>query len=231
MTSARLVSFVALVSFTALAGCAVEQADRSEPEPSAQAAANALGTTVREVSWSSGKTSDLSAWLTFDCSTYGSSYFLRTLEVFKEPSTNLDNFIARMEGQCAQVTTSGTTSTGDAVIFTENHRGTGERMDTFAKWLGYSSPTGFYNVMPEGVDLILNTGNDYVKNLRWGYYAWSNYAGTYSYAFSEDGYNGFDDKYASLMCEEGWIVTGVKLRHDTKNGKIRNFKVLCRQRS
>lgn len=226
MKSVSVLGLVLAVSSSVLGGCVVEQAERPEPEQAAATSEKALGTVVREKGWSSGKTSDLSAWKVFDCSSYGPDYFLRALEVFKEPSSNLDNFIARMDGQCAVGPVTGATSTGDTVIFTADHRDDSARMDSFHKWLNYSSPTGYWDTPAEGIRLVVNK-NEYVKNLRFEYRNWSAYAGTYSYAFDESAYGGSAE---TLMCDEGWIVTGVKLRYDTTKGKIRDFKVMCRSK-
>jgi hypothetical protein len=82
-----------------------------------------LGTSEEKVSWTSGQDDDLSQWKTVDChGEFGERFALVGLIGHKEPSLNLDSFIARLKAICANL---DRTSTHTKQVFTsKDHRET-----------------------------------------------------------------------------------------------------------
>lgn len=203
-----------------------------------------LGSKETRVSWSSGKDDDLSQWKTVDCyAEFGARFALTGLVGHKEPPLNLDAFIAKLTAQCTDL---DRTSTRTATVFTsKNHRDTAYELDS-RNWQGFKefvcSPT--YTDGPMSVtgligemDLGTNPGNDYVQNFRFFLRCsrvWSDDLVTWQVAGDSNQMIG-DSNYAMfhrkrLSCPgEDHVVTGVQLRFEVGKGKIRDFRLLCRQ--
>jgi hypothetical protein len=200
-------------------------------------------TVVATKSWSSGKTSSLSGWKSIDCSTWSSQGVLRDLRAYKEPSGNADNFIARLDARCAEHTYSCANcpspveiQSSYTTLYSGNYRtGSFSLSSTSAVSYGWESTVFF----PAGLALRLNSGKDYVKSLSFhaiagradwiesnnGYWlANLDYSGTSSIIpeYSDSG------SFADLDCGNGRVATGLKLRYDVTNGKIRDLQVQCR---
>src|SRR6476619_5431769 len=55
-----------------------------------------FGNTPTTAAWTSHKTDDLSSWKSVDCMSFGPDFLVSGLIGYKEPWSNLDNFIARL---------------------------------------------------------------------------------------------------------------------------------------
>lgn len=204
-----------------------------------------LGTADYISGWSSGNTTSLSAWKTVNCaSAYGTQFLLTALTGYKEPAGNLDNFIARLEATCTEFAQTSETS---ATVFTTSHRSTAYTLDAF-DWQGHSDLLcpAYYYAGPMGqtgvigaMEIGLNPGNDYVQNFRFfprcarlnadDTISWSTpiYGVTNQMiddAFAYDMFN-----RAKVSCPgDNYVATGIQLRYDTRNGKIRDLRLVCR---
>jgi hypothetical protein len=189
-----------------------------------------------EVDWDSGKTGHLSDWKQVTCAaTYGSSYLLTGLKAYQEPKSNLDNFIARLEAECTRyATTNGFTaqvSGGTAQhldrVFTEDHRtpGTLTHINNAAD-------------LPVGIGYRVNAGDDYIKNvsIRIGdpfaaepdnvtVFEWPSTATPWANDYDDAGINNY---VKNLHCPNVHVLTGIGVRHATRNGKIRRLRIFCR---
>lgn len=189
-----------------------------------------LGSSKVGVEWNSGKTTSLSSWQTLRCVTdHGPGFLLTGLRAFREPASNWDNFTARLRGSCSRyVNDNGDfIQTGERVtedIFAGNHRSPGET-------------TSITNADDYASGMLIETapGDGYVKTLR-----------LFTVSEQADGTLGdYDDPDSTpgvpeinvfpiigplhwLECPDQHVVSGLKLKYDTRNGKIRRLRLLCR---
>ena len=230
------------------AGCGIELDD--EPVDSLEQQATTpsywqtfTGITPLTVAWSSGATSNLSAWKTLDCGAkYGVRYFLDGVTVYREQSSNLDEFIARMDVMCRNYTFSdfGTGPSGGvklASVYGLKYRTPSYSESVRNASIIPSDNSGDYcaqsatssGPFPMGMKLAIDSGGNYVKNvgLHFGCYDTSR-----GYLFLHDGdmdltIPNYSGNTVHLDCSPGYVSTGVAVRYDTGNGKIRDIKVLC----
>ncbi|HXU83179.1 MAG TPA: hypothetical protein VN914_17410 [Polyangia bacterium] len=177
--------------------------------------------------WDSGDTSSLSGWEKVTCTvTYGDNYLLRELEAFKEPSSNADNFVARLRATCSEyedvlgnyVTDlgGGTAST----VFSGNYRTPGATVEV----------SEAFGTLPVGVSLVVNP-NSYVKDvkMRWV----EDPSGGSNWDFNNvhvtAGATGYSGDPVALTCPDAYVITGVGVRYSTNTGKIRQFRIYCRE--
>ncbi|HRC57900.1 MAG TPA: hypothetical protein PKU97_18360 [Kofleriaceae bacterium] len=196
-----------------------------------------LGATSLEFGWNSGKTANLSNWRELTCySTYGERYLLTSLQVWREPSGNLDNFIARLKARCTEyVPYDGDALEQDDSTEVTNLLYEGE----------YRSDNGTTRVSVDrqfagGLLLNLNpVGHDYVRDVMLSRLHKSSVGNFLEEAPWGDQIHmalgnagaiipGSAQNYAYLGCPEQFVVTGLALRYDQSNGKIRNIKIYCR---
>ena len=200
-----------------------------------------LGSAETSVSWSSGKDNDLSEWKTVDCvSEYGPRFLLTGLIGFREPSSNLDNFVARLKATCTELDGK---STHTASVFTSaNHRDTAYELDAL-DWRARSEfiCPGYFDAGPKGmigtVTIGTNRGNDHVKNVRFflrcarlfgdSFISWTTVGDT-NQMIGERGYEMFDRVQLSCPSDDR-VVTGIQLRFELGRGKIRDLRLFCRQ--
>jgi len=89
-----------------------------------------LGSEDSMRSWSSGKSKDLSEWKIVSCpSKYGDRFLLTGLTGFKEPWSNLDNFIAGLKATCTEFERKSQHT--DAVFTSKGRRDTAYELDAF----------------------------------------------------------------------------------------------------
>lgn len=215
-----------------LAGCAVDatddevEIDFDAEEPTLDPESWTIATVASSPEWDSGETNNLSAWLYVKCNVeYGNDYMLTGLNVWKENTGNLDNFIGKMSGVCSEYNMSSNTLPQTGVtatknIFTSTHYRSG--------LLGIDVPTS--NAYPIGVELEVNAADGYAKDIRI-VYAHKTVAGTAitssapSYTAWATGYTGSNEL---LKCGDQEVMTGLQLKYDTDKGKIRRLEVFCR---
>ncbi|WP_437902041.1 hypothetical protein WME95_25585 [Sorangium sp. So ce327] len=209
------------------AGCAVEAAD---PELMEDAPSLSETWTVSNAAdnerWDSGLNANLSAWEYIHCHIdNGAGFMLTDLSAFQEPLTEPDEFIARMSGVCREFD-----------LLLPNLPRTGAiDAETIFSWpggfrtgaLSTAIPVANY---PTGLRLKVDGANTYVKDVRINY-APRNAANTAldlaasshtSYAIGYAGNN------VTLNCPAQQVLTGLDLRYDTVEGKIRVLEIHCR---
>jgi hypothetical protein len=203
-----------------------------------------LGTSTSTDTWSAHKNDDLSEWKSVDCvEKFGSDFLLTGLTGYKEPWSNLDNFIAKLEATCTQF---DRTATHTVPVFTsKNHRDDAYVLDAF-NWQAHQDLMcpAYYYVGPVGqtgmigrMALGTNPGGDYVQNFRFfprcarmnadHTITWQT-VGDSNQMINDRGYEMFDRVSVSCPAED-YVVTGIELRFEIGKGKIRDLRVLCRQ--
>ncbi|TNF26572.1 MAG: hypothetical protein EP329_21050 [Deltaproteobacteria bacterium] len=226
-----------LVCLEGVAGATPAPGDAAPPGPTAGGSYWVVGDDVKTREWNSGKTDRLSGWRSLNCTTYGQQYLLSKLKVWREPQSNLDNFIARMEGECTRYRYTCENCVPDPKVessrlFEGEHRGPGYEPGTMA--LQYCDTKRHIR----SIWLTLDASNDYVKNIAFTYTCrtkedWGTVntrsSNPGSDAIPGDAYAKNADHYKELACPEGWVVSAVELRYDTGKSKIRRFKVQCRE--
>jgi hypothetical protein len=203
-----------------------------------------LGSSEETVSWTSGFDKDLSQWKTVDChAEFGERFALTGLIGYKEPSLNLDSFIARLRATCMDL--DRTSTRAEQVFTSKNHRDTPYELDSL-DWQGHKefvcsgdftdgpmNTTGLVGEMEIGT----NPGNDYVQNFRfflrcprvWSedYVTWQS-VGHSNQMIDDSNYTMFDRKRLSCPADD-YVVTGIQLRFEVGKGKIRDLRLLCRK--
>lgn len=196
---------------------------------------------VATPTWSSGSTKNLSAWKILDCTTkLGGQATLRDLRLYREPSSNLDNFVARLDGRCAELTYAcencPSVEVGTyATLYSGNYRPGATLLSA------QNAHPSEHNVdagpFPSGLSLRLDLFAGYVKDLKlfatWGnayepygtYTLVNYYGGATGWAW---GLDGTMDAPTDLRCGYGQVLTGLRLRYDVTNGKIRDVRLQCR---
>jgi hypothetical protein len=177
--------------------------------------------------WDSGNTSNLSGWEQVTCTvTYGDNYLLRELEAFKEPSLNADDFVARLRATCDEYSDSAGDYTtylgGDSVatVFSGNYRTPGTTV----------SVSEAFGNLPAGVSLVVNA-NDYVKDVKMRYVQDPSGGSNWDYnnVHVTAGATGYSGTAVALTCPDSYVLTGVGVRYSTNTGKIRQFRIYCRE--
>ncbi|WP_437312701.1 hypothetical protein [Sorangium sp. So ce385] len=175
--------------------------------------------------WSSGLNANLSAWKHIHCyEDHGDGYMLTGINVHQEAIADPDEFVARMTGECREFDLT------DPAL---------PRTGGFATSNIFEAPlfrTGVFQLdvvndnYPIGLDLKVDGDNDYVKDVRIVYAPlnWNATAlalGSYSVTSWAFGYAG---SKVSLSCPAQSVMTGLALRFDEVEGKIRTLKIHCR---
>ena len=187
-------------------------------------------TTLDSKSWDGGSDSHLTGWYSVGCiDDYGDDYILGGLKVFKEPSGNLDNFVARLDATCRQYEDfdgvyEPTSVEKSAQIFSGNHRTPGQSITV---------PDGdFYAA---GMNFFVNNFDGYVKDIQLLYVGKlpdSNALGgvtwTYDVMYESDYALGYNGTEIHRQCPDQEVITSVSVRYSTNNGKIRQIKFGCR---
>ncbi|MFT3774420.1 MAG: hypothetical protein QM820_54365 [Minicystis sp.] len=228
MNPGKLVCASILVTLGLFApGCAVDTGDAAVSIDEENVAESAAALSVDHVSpvdnvevWDSGNTNSLSAWMSINCATTyrggNDNYMLTDLTAFQEPTTNFDNFIGKMDGSCTDHTTSG------------NETGTVETDNIFTgSWrAGGSTVSSATNHVPIGVKLRVygGIGPSYVKDIAIGHTLPTFGAATTWSSFAL-GYSGDE---VTATCDPGKVMTGLRLKYNTDNGKIQHVQIFCR---
>jgi hypothetical protein len=83
---------------------------------------------------------------------------------------------------------------------------------------------------PTAVSLKVNALDGYVKDMRLGWDTINATGTAITHAPTYTGWaTGYSGTLVNLQCADQEVVTGVQLRYDTTNGKIRRLNVFCRQ--
>ena len=192
------------------------------------------GTRVQTVEWDSGHTNNLSSWKKATCTaSYGPNYLLTRVRAWREPSANLDNFIAKLTARC----TDYQVQDGVHLKQTDNYDWVAVYDGSYRDTSGYTSKLGDFNY-PFGVRISTNPGLAYVKDIRLlfggtggvqpNFYLQS-YANPQVSLWALD--NGAHNTTHDLLCPDQNVMTGLALKYSTQNGKIRRLKIYCRQMS
>lgn len=185
-------------------------------------------TDLRTQTWLTKEDESLSSWQDVKCwELHGNGVVLNGIDVYQEPGSNLDNFIARLRAHCVFIVFSsnfGLDSQGNAIkhlVFSGNYR-EGER--TTGVWTGDHMPIGFRIRSDPAVD--------YVKALSmYGVLPQANgMLGSYSDPFEsqEEWYAYRTGPRDALKCPDQMVMIGMGVRYDTRKGKIRQLRIHCR---
>ncbi|MCA9671641.1 MAG: hypothetical protein KC503_38850 [Myxococcales bacterium] len=184
-----------------------------------------------EREWSSGKTTSLSPWQTRDCySDLGSLYMPAEVKGWRERSGNADNFTARMTVRCSEYKQSygylrRTTTVDWATLYSGAYRSTS----------GSTSLSGSAD-LPIGFRFNRNSGNGYVKDFELVYGTMIMVPGPLAYVtgYADQSGSGWALNFGSastehtLICPDQHVMSKLAVRYDTRNGKVRRFKIGCR---
>lgn len=199
-----------------------------------------VGDRIVTRTWDSGKNDHLSAWMKLDCSTkLGRQFLLEKVIAFREPAANADNFVAKLRGVCTEfeyTARNGRKSDSKTVpqtIYEEKHRTPGFTA-TARSDFGFAHDI---DGLPRGVTIRLDLGQNYIKNIGVLGLSAKYQFGAVSYrphpftdlAFDASGIGFVFNKATSLECPTGWVMSGLELRYDDRNGKIRKVRVSCRE--
>ncbi len=211
------------------AGCAVDATDPDLAVDAPPLSENWIVSTSATIdTWNSGLNANLSDWESVHCNLdYGDGYMLTGVNVNQENLSDPDAFLARMTGECWEfdLADSALPKTGSFVsipIFAA----TGFRSGVFQ----LSVTDDNY---PTGLQLKVNgSGNGtYVKDVRIVYAPLNATETALNLAAASHtswaiGYAGGTQ---SLSCPAQHVMTGLALRHDEIEGKIRTLKIHCRE--
>jgi len=225
-----------LLSIAAATACA----DVGEDDPDL-ATSNAdlltFGITWFGAQWDSRETTSLSGWQSVDCLDQPhdpqSAYLVTRLRAWRERASNLDNFVAKLSVRCSQFEELQDDLSRPGVDHTEVLYAGAYRDE-----LGDSEL--YWDVVPIGLELALNSSGNHVKDVRLIYgelmHAWIGpYPSTNAYV---DGYVDRERAdwaldYASygntreLMCPDQTVMHEIRVKYDTRNGKIRRVETSC----
>ncbi|MEM7155453.1 MAG: hypothetical protein AAF799_21565 [Myxococcota bacterium] len=189
-----------------------------------------LGETAVTEEWDSGKTTSLSSWKRVFCNAdHGPNFLLTDLRAYKEPTSNLDNFIARLEGTCTEYENIDgdflqTSTTATDEVYSGNHRLPGET-------IAITDPDEY----PIGVFFEAGPYDAYIKSFR--ILKVSEQVGGFLGSYSSPDWTGWAPLHGStfwigpltqLQCPDQHVMSGLKLKYDTRNGKIRRLRIFCR---
>lgn len=225
---------LALLTLIFSAACGPLENDLSE----SRAALWTVGSTYVVEEWDSGHTNNLSGWRDTTCyTTYGSNYFLVAMQAWREPSANLDTFVARLKASCTEYVPYN----GDDLEQDDS-----TKVTELVYEGNYRSETGTTEIFgdlqfPAQVILNLNAGSDYVRDLTlrrvhksslgdflesYTNPDWTDFALGIGANFAPAGAAGTND--VVLTCPEQHVIVGMGLKYELSSGKIRRFKINCR---
>jgi hypothetical protein len=192
------------------------------------------GTRVRTVEWDSGHSNNLSSWKKATCTnSYGPNYLLTRVRAWREPSANLDNFIAKLTARCTDFQVQG----GIHLEQTDDYDWVAVYAGSYRHTSGYTSQL-VHLEYPIGLRISINPGWDYVKDAQLLFGSAAGNVPNFhlaSYAFPRHTTwvldNGAHNTTRELLCEDQYVLTGLALKYSTQNGKIRRIKIYCRQMS
>lgn len=178
------------------------------------------------VEWDSGKTKRLSSWRTVDCyEENGAAWLARGLRAWAEPGKNLDAFVAKLSLTCGEFRTDDlhfrATTTKDYHRVYESRHGTkdGKRLVQ-----AHELPVGIYMKVNRMDGYVYGMSMGWVELIeegRYGYWQTPNW--DTSVVPHRHG------KVEELRCPVGQVLSGLSLRYDTRNGKIRRVRLVCRE--
>lgn len=182
-------------------------------------------------SWSSnGHANHLSGWRGVDCpERIGQQpQLLGSLRLYKEPVTNLDNFIGRLQAGCMpfrQIWPSGFDPMGLGVEYLQlfNRNARSARNTTSVPVHG----PGGVGETAVGLRLTVNN-NSHVKDIQFLSQRVQGGAIPTSNPTISPAATGYGGSVETLECGPGKVLSGMRLQYDDRNGKIRRLQIYCR---
>jgi hypothetical protein len=189
------------------------------------ARAGEIGTSVP---YDTGNTTQLSAWQTVNCigNVGGDNELITALGVYKEPSSNLDNFVDKLNITCTKYETNSGDQYQpgpDPSITTNVYTGPKPRLP------GVSLKTPLQpNTVSTGVTVVVNT-NSHIQDIKLRYKVWNgtNFAG--GSVVTTGGATGYTGPEHAVDCPVNSVLTGLAVRYSLNSGKIRQLKALCHE--
>lgn len=172
--------------------------------------------------WNSGNTNNLSNWRALNCNADDTEHVLYSLRGRRERSSNLDNFVAGLDARCREyLPGEGLFQPWTAAVFVELFDSVNTRLETTIQ-----VPTET-NRVAVGVELNLNTGEDYVRNIKLRHTVLSS-SGLHTAITTTSGVTTISgNKNAIETCPSDEVMTGIRIQHNTNNGKIRRVQIRC----
>ncbi len=216
------------------ASCAMEPAT-SEDIASLELAVLVPGSTSGTDEWNSGKTSHLSSWQSVDCGNINNNSWVTGIRMWREPSSNADNFVAKMDVECTQYQLAyrngdlfneptGTRTASN--VFTANHRSTNHRYrlpdasEAFVTALAVFHKS-YVNGISAYASAVTHSSDGDVLN--------DDHAINLNRTGSGFSIGSFPFNVEVLECPAQQALQGISLRYDTRNGKIRRVRMDCRR--
>jgi hypothetical protein len=198
--------------------------------------------------WSSGRKNGITGWQSAKCwelpaddrspvpdmGPYDPDRgLLAQVIVAREPASNLDNFIAAVEGICYAYELDGDVARTSFPSAKEVIAASRTRADREVVSAPQERPvTTASHSLPTGVRLRLNPGKEYVKQIGFlavhvsggGQLDWANEVTS---ALAPSGID--TGKLHDLRCPSRSLLVGLGVRAEEGNGKIRDVKIFCRE--
>ncbi|HYQ01860.1 MAG TPA: hypothetical protein VER96_24470 [Polyangiaceae bacterium] len=190
-----------------------------------KASAGEIGT---EVLYDTGNTIQLSSWESVNCigNVGGDNELITAISAYKEPSSNLDNFVDKLNIRCVKYETSDFDQYEpgfDPPITTNVFTGPNPRLPGTTVITPQQQ-----NTVSTGVRLVVNA-NDYVKDVKLRYTVWYGTNFTGGSTVTTGGATGYSGTEVTKDCPSGSVLTGIAVRYSLNSGKIRQFKLLCHE--
>lgn len=186
------------------------------------------GAAATNRTWNSGNSNNLSSWQSVDCvgNVGGDNELITSIRAYKEPSSNLDNFVAKLGQTCTNYETLATELYGpDSGTSVNANVFTGPN---FRSGVLTSNVPLQVNTVATGVRLVVNT-NSYVKDIRVRTKSWSGTTFNTTSSVTRDTATGYGGSNVTLDCPTGYVLTGQAVRYSTNTGKIRRYRIHCHE--
>lgn len=148
------------------------------------------------------------------------------LGIYKEPSSNLDNFVDKLNITCTKYETNsgGQYQPGpDPSITTNVYTGPKPRLP------GASLKTPLQqNTVSAGVKVVVNT-NSHIQDIKLRYKVWNGTDFVGGSVVTTGGATGYNGPEHVVDCAADSVLTGMAVRYSLNSGKIRQLKVLCHE--
>jgi hypothetical protein len=231
MPDSKLLALV--VAVAPLSGCVDPDGAVADPPVGEIASAITVtynlddNTPTNNQTYDSGNNSQLSGWEGVLCSAQaGSERLLVELQGVREPSSNADNFIARMRATCREYETdpalhynvASPSNDETDTVFSEDHRLTDDGATEVE--IGGNGVN-----VPVGIRARFNDTDNYMKDVRLLYrVSGPNGLGSLQLAPYAMGLTGGEH---TMQCPTDYALTGVEVRYSTNNGKVRAIRAKC----
>jgi hypothetical protein len=178
--------------------------------------------------WDSGKTKNLSSFSYALCpANYGGERLVVKFVGHREPSANLDNFIARLSAVCRRY---GADQGALPYAVADNPPDDDTKLLSSADYKSGAQSTevevgGNGDRVPVGVRLQVNT-NEYVKDIQLLYRV-ATTTGLGSARQETKTMTGLSGHDEVRECPTDYAMSGVRVKYSTDSGKIRVFQIEC----